>query len=322
MSKSPKAIQQEKIQEFFNQANQLILDKEHEIKLSLCCLLAGGHLLIEDIPGVGKTTLVKTLSKLIGLEVSRIQFTNDLLPGDIIGSSIFDPGKKSFEFYKGPIFSELILADELNRATPKTQSAFLQAMEERKISIDGHTFNLPENFFIVATQNPRQQIGTFPLPESQLDRFLMRIELGFPSRKSEKKLLFGDSREKLIDKLIPVFSKNDLQLMRHEVQNIEISEAIIEYLQNIIEMSRSYNTQENPQYSVYSHGLSTRAAIGFLNAAKAWAYLNFRNILLPEDIQAVAIPVMSHRLNHSEDLSGDSGIQIAEEILKKIPVDT
>ncbi len=308
-----KHIYQDKLQSFWKAANEVILDKEKELMLTFCSLLANGHLLIEDIPGVGKTTLVKMLSKLLGLKTSRIQFTNDLLPGDILGSSIFDAEKRTFNFYPGPIFSELILADELNRATPKTQSAFLQVMEERKVTIDGQTHPLAQAFFIIATQNPRQQIGTFSLPESQLDRFLMRIELGHPSREAERKLLLGVSRESLLAQLEPIFNAHDLLELQKLVSQIHISEAIVDYIQDIIAMTRAQKDAGN--------GLSPRGALCLVSAAKAWAFLQNRNMVLPEDVQAVAIPVMSHRLNPSEDLTGETGKQRSEEILKSVLVD-
>ncbi len=308
-----KNIYQEKLLRFWKVANEIILDKEQEVMLTMCSLIANGHLLIEDIPGVGKTTLVKMLSKLLGLKTSRIQFTNDLLPGDILGSSIFDPEKKLFKFYHGPIFSELILADELNRATPKTQSAFLQVMEERKVTMDGQTHSLPHPFFIIATQNPRQQIGTFSLPESQLDRFLMRIELGHPSREAERKLLLGVSRESLLTDLEPIFNAHDLLEIQKMVSQVHISEAIVDYIQDIISMTRTSSNS--------GQGLSPRGALCLVSASRAWAFLQDRKMVLPEDVQAVAVSVMSHRLNPSEDLTGETGKQISEEILKSVIVD-
>ncbi len=307
------SIYQEKLIRFKKVANEIILDKEKEILLTMCSMLANGHLLIEDIPGVGKTTLVKMLSKLLGLKTSRIQFTNDLLPGDILGSSIYDSEKKSFNFFQGPIFAELILADELNRATPKTQSAFLQVMEERKITMDGQTHSLPQPFFIIATQNPRQQIGTFSLPESQLDRFLMRIELGHPSREAERKLLLGVSRETLLSTLEPIFNAHDLIEIQKLVAQVHISEAIVDYIQDIISMTRT--SKDSGQ------GLSPRGALCLVSASRAWAFLQDRKMVLPEDVQAVAVSVMSHRLNPSEDLTGETGKQISEEILKSVIVD-
>ncbi len=301
------------IDQFRLEASKVILDKDREIALTLACLLADGHLLIEDIPGVGKTTLVKTLSRLMNLETSRIQFTNDLLPADILGSSIYDPDRKGFVFHRGPIFAQMVLADELNRATPKTQSACLQAMEERKISIDGVTHTLPSPFFMIATQNPRQQIGTFSLPESQLDRFLMRLELGYPSREAEKQILLGNSRHELVDQLKPVFTPADLQQMQVAVRQVHLSESIVSYIQDLVGKSRERLSN--------GRGLSPRGALCMVHAAQAWAFLQKRQLVLPEDVQSVAIPVMCHRLNPAEDLSGETGLRLAEEIVASVRVD-
>ncbi len=297
---------------FLGHANQVILDKEHELKLTLVCLLADGHLLIEDIPGVGKTTLVKVFARLLGLRTSRVQFTNDLLPGDILGSSIYDPDRRMFIFHPGPIFAELVLADELNRATPKTQSACLQAMEERRVSIDGTTHELPKPFFLIATQNPRQQIGTFSLPESQLDRFLMRIELGYPSREAERRLLRGEDRSHLVEKLPVVFTPAQLLEMQQQVRSVHLSDAIVNYVQDLIEQSRLRGG---------SRGLSPRGSLCLVRASQAWAFLNQRPMVLPEDVQAVAVSVMSHRLNPVDDLSGESGKQLANDLLSTVRVD-
>lgn len=302
-----------RLDQVVTRASDVIFDKEHEVKLALCCLLAEGNLLIEDIPGVGKTTLVKTLAKLLNLRSSRIQFTNDLLPADIIGSSIFDVDEKRFVFHPGPIFSQIVLADELNRATPKTQSACLQAMEEMAITVDGHTHHLPQPFFLIATQNPRQQVGTFPLPESQLDRFLMRIELGYPSREAEKKLLTGEKRLDVVEKMSAVLQPEDLVELQRLTRKIHLSEPIINYLQDLVAKSRD-NTG-------LGRGLSPRGALALTNAAKAWAFLAKRPMVLPEDVQAVAIPVMSHRLNPVEDMSGESGVRRANEIISQVRVD-
>ena len=302
----------EKLQEFQRQAKDIILDKEQEIQLVLACILADGHLLLEDIPGVGKTTLVKTVARLLGLQFSRIQFTNDMLPADILGSSIYSRDKNRFEFHRGPIFAQLVLADELNRATPKTQSACLQAMEERQVSIDGNTYTLPRPFFLVATQNPRQQIGTFPIPESQLDRFLVRLQLGFPSREAERRLLEGESRLLLLERLTPVMSPDDLPPLQEAVRQVHTSPALLNYLQDLVEQSRHRDR---------SQGLSPRGAQGLLSMAKAWAFLQKREMVLPEDVQTVAVPVMAHRLNPVDDASGDTGIRIVEEILANTRVE-
>jgi MoxR-like ATPase len=300
------------VEAFFKGANAIILDKEREITLTLCCLLADGHLLIEDVPGVGKTTLVKALARLLGMESSRIQFTNDLLPADILGTSVFEPERGQFRFARGPVFAQLVLADELNRATPKTQSACLQAMEERGVSVDGATHALPSPFFMIATQNPRQQIGTFALPESQLDRFLMRIELGFPSRAAERRLLLGESRQALLENMAPAMTPADLVSMQEAARATHASEAIVDYIQDIVGLSRE---------RLAGRGISPRGALALLRAAKAWAFLQRREMVLPEDVQAVAVAVMNHRLNSSEDVTGDTGRRLAEDILGAVRVD-
>lgn len=297
----------EAVRQFIESAGTVVLGKEPEFKLFLCCLFARGHLLIEDQPGVGKTTMVRTFAQLAGLNLSRIQFTNDLLPSDILGASIFDERERKFNFYEGPIFSPLVLADELNRGTPKTQSACLQAMEEGQISIDGQTYKLPRPFILVGTQNPRQSIGTYPLPESQLDRFLIKIRLGFPSRESEKKLLLGELHLDKISALTPVFDSEMINKIQDEVDGIHVSDPIVNYLQDILEESRKDNG-----------GLSTRAALGWIRTAKAFAYIERRSYLIPEDIQTVGPAIMNHRLR--ANLDWDTGNMLALELLHKVPV--
>ena len=269
-------------------ASQIILGKEQQIKLSLCCLLTGGHLLIEDIPGVGKTTLAHTLAKLMGLEYQRIQFTSDLLPADIIGATIYNPDQHQFTFHKGAIFKQMVLADEINRATPKAQSALLEAMEERQVTVEGQTYRLPEPFFVIATQNPSHQLGTFPLPESQLDRFLMRIELGYPDHEAERELLTGQNRYKLIEILNVQMPAEQLLQMQQAVKEVYASPALLDYIQALIKFTR-----ESDEYQV---GLSPRAGLALLNSAKAWAYVQQRESVIPEDVQAVLAPVAGHRL--------------------------
>ncbi len=298
-----------------SEVSKVILDKGHEVDLALACLIAGGHLLIEDIPGVGKTTLVKALARLLNLKTSRIQFTNDLLPADILGSSIYDPERKNFVFHRGPIFAQLVLADELNRATPKTQSACLQAMEEKHVTVDGVTHDLPEPFFMVATQNPRQQIGTFPLPESQLDRFLMRIAMGYPSREAERKLLLGENRLDILDNLKPIANPGDILEMRNATNTIHASENIVAYIQNVVAQTRERSSRS------LTLGLSPRGALGLIKAARAWAFLQKRTMILPEDVQAVAVAVMSHRLNPTDDITGDTGTRMAEDVIAAVRVD-
>jgi len=269
-------------------ASNIILGKEQQIRLSVCCLLTGGHLLIEDIPGVGKTTLAHTLAKLMGLEYQRIQFTSDLLPADIIGATIYNPELHQFTFHKGAIFKQMVLADEINRATPKAQSALLEAMEERQVTVEGQTYRLPKPFFVIATQNPSHQLGTFPLPESQLDRFLMRIELGYPNHDAERELLTGQNRYKLIQTLDVQLPAEKLLYMQQAVQEIYVSPALLDYIQALIKFTR-----ESEEYHT---GLSPRAGLALLNAAKTWAYMQQREEVIPEDVQMVLAPVAGHRL--------------------------
>ena len=269
-------------------ADDVILGKQLQIRLAVCCLLAKGHLLIEDIPGVGKTTLSFTLAHLFGLAYQRVQFTSDILPADIIGSSVFDLQQNSFNFRPGPLFNQMILADEINRATPKAQSALLEAMEERQVTVDGQTHQLPKPFFVIATQNPAYQIGTFPLPESQLDRFMMRIELGYPNRQAERELLLGKPRHELIQKLPVYLPPLKLAEIQQLVSKVYVAPALLDYLQAIIDFTRQSNH--------YPCGLSPRAGLGLLTAAKAWAFVDQRNAVVPEDLQAVLPAVVGHRL--------------------------
>ena len=269
-------------------AARVIFGKERQIRLALACLLARGHLLIEDLPGVGKTTLAHTLARLLGLDFQRVQFTSDLLPADILGVSVFDRERSTFRFVPGPIFAQLVLADEINRATPKTQSALLEAMEERQVTIEGETRPLPSPFFVIATQNPSQQVGTFPLPESQLDRFLMRIALGYPDRDAERRLLTaGDQRPQLPD-LSPRLVPAQLFELQDRVDAITVTPALIDYVHALLAATR--------QAPVFEHGLSPRAGLAIIAAARAWALLEGRQHVLPEDIQAVLPEVACHRL--------------------------
>lgn len=269
-------------------ASQVILGKERQIRLALCCLLAHGHLLIEDIPGVGKTTLAHTLAKLLGLQYQRIQFTSDILPADIIGGSVFDTDNRKFKFHPGPLFNQMVLADEINRSTPKAQSALLEAMEEHRVTAEGITYDLPEPFFVIATQNPSHLIGTYPLPESQLDRFLMRIELGYPDYTAERTLLTGQTRHALIETLPVMLAPEQLKTFQQAVTQIHASSALLDYLQALINYTRDS--------SDFQYGLSPRAGLAVLSAAKSWAFLDNRDAVLPEDIQAVLAPVAGHRL--------------------------
>lgn len=296
------------IEQLLATASQIILGKDHQLRLAICCLLAKGHLLIEDVPGVGKTTLAHTLAKLLGMQYQRIQFTSDLLPADIIGSSIFDAENHQFKFHPGPIFKQMILADEINRSTPKAQSALLEAMEERQVSVEGNTYTLPEQFFVIATQNPSQQLGTYPLPESQLDRFLMRIELGYPNHDAERELLTGKKRNTLINDLEVQLSLQQLDEMQQAVSNVHTSSALLDYLQAILDFTRSS--------SEFSFGLSPRAGLALLTAAKAWSFIDRRDSVIPEDIQVVLAAVAGHRLKPEQTDSQ----QIVSPILNKVQI--
>lgn len=276
------------IEDSLSQLNNIILDKSHQIKLAFACLLARGHLLIEDIPGMGKTTLSHALSRSLGLSYRRVQFTNDMLPGDLLGLNIFDKNDSKFYFHPGPIFANVILADEINRATPKTQSALLEAMEEKQVTIEGDTKPLPLPFFVIATQNPSEQAGTYPLPESQLDRFMMRISLGYPSEQAEKMLLTGEDRRDLLNKITPQLSPDTLKKIQDLVSKVTASESLVDYLYKLVDYTRKHDE--------FSHGLSPRAAMALLQAAKAWALLEGRNHVLPDDIQCVFPSVTEHRI--------------------------
>jgi MoxR-like ATPase len=276
------------IYKMIEQASQVILGKETEIKSAVVCLMAGGHLLIEDVPGVGKTTLVKTLAKLMGLDSHRIQFTVDLLPSDIIGSPIFDPRTQQFQFHRGPLFASIILADELNRASPRSQSALLQAMEEGEVSADGQTYRLPEPFSVIATQNPHQQTGTFPLPESQLDRFLMSLELNYANSQTEVKIFSQmDSQDKLRE-LKPLLSGVEVTTIQKKIKQVKVSDKVATYVSALLSQSRASDQAWLP--------LSTRAGLALIRAGQSQAFLEGRDYLRPEDIQAVMTAVLAHRL--------------------------
>lgn len=270
------------------QLNQIILGKSHPVKLALSCLLARGHLLIEDLPGVGKTTLAHTLAATLGLSFQRIQFTSDMLPADILGVSVYEREQQKFTFHRGPIFTQLLLADEVNRASPRTQSALLEAMEEQQVTIDGESFSLQSPFFVIATQNPTHQIGTFPLPESQLDRFLMRIEIGYPDSAAERALLMGEDRRQMLQNLKPVIQPQDLLDIQQAVHKVTVSEALIDYIQALLAYTR--------QSGQFHTGISPRAGLGLLHASQAWALISDRDYVEPEDVQAVLPSVVGHRL--------------------------
>ena len=295
-----------------DQLNQIILGKDHQLRLALACMLARGHLLIEDVPGVGKTTLAHALARALGLKFQRIQFTSDLLPADVLGASIYDRETGNFKFHRGPIFAQFILADEVNRATPKTQSALLEAMEEEQVTLDAQSHLLPQPFFVIATQNPSYQVGTFALPESQLDRFLMRVELGYPDRASERALLTGQDRRVLAARSTPVMRPEQFQTLQAAAAEVHVADALLDYLQALIAASRSA-----PQFV---QGLSPRAGLGLLAAARAWAFVAGRDAVLPEDVQAILAAVAGHRLKSAQSAGRGSGALLVEEWMKSVPL--
>ncbi len=294
--------------------NEIVLGKEKQIELCLCCILARGHLLIEDLPGMGKTLLAHTLAKALGLNFSRIQFTSDMLPADITGVSVFEAADSSFRFHKGPIFSSVVLADEINRASPKAQSALLEAMEERQVSVEGETYALPDPFFVIATQNPLEQTGTFPLPESQLDRFFMRISLGYPDRKSERLLMEKEDRREFLTRSGPIISRAELIDWQEKVKLIKTRPALLDYVQDLIEQSR-----KSPEFS---NGISPRAALDLLNGGRAWALLAGREYVIPEDIQDILPATIGHRFSLSMEHEGhvNIGSNPAHRLLEITPI--
>ena len=292
--------------------NRIILGKKEPIRMALACLLAGGHLLIEDFPGVGKTTLAHVLARVLGLDLQRIQFTSDMLPADIIGVSVFDRVSGTFYFHPGPIFTQMVLADELNRATPKAQSALLEAMEERQVTVEGITRALPAPFFVIATQNPAFQIGTFPLPESQLDRFLLKIELGYPDATAERELLAGADRRQMVAELTPRLLPPQLLELQQETRNVYASPALIEYIQALTAFTRS-----SP---LWVAGLSPRAGLALLAVARAWALLDGRDHVLPEDVQAVLPGVIAHRLRPHDDTRKVGAGETANRLIEAVPL--
>ncbi len=294
------------------QVEQVIVGKPLQIRYALACLLARGHLLIEDLPGVGKTTLAHVLARTLGMQFQRIQFTSDLLPADILGVSVYQRDSADFKFHPGPIFAQMVLADEVNRATPKAQSALLEAMEEQQVTIEGVTRALPNPFFVIATQNPIHQIGTFPLPESQLDRFLMRIELGYPDAQAERGLLSGLDRRDLIARLAPQMGSAELLALQLQVRQIHVSDALLDYVQAILKHTRTT--------ARYVHGLSPRAGLALLSAARAWALLDGRNAVIPEDIQAVLTGVAIHRLQTTQDSQNSSAEALTHELITAVPI--
>ncbi len=297
------------IAKVLEQVNNVVIGKEQQVKLAMACLLAKGHLLIEDLPGMGKTTLAHVLASSLGLSYQRVQFTSDLLPSDVIGVSIFDQVSQKFTLHKGPIFNQVVLADEINRASPKTQSALLEAMEGHKISIDGTSHQLPEPFFVIATQNPMFHAGTYPLPESQLDRFMMRISLGFPDVAAEKKILASAGEQQLFEDFPAAITLAQLREIQANVAVVHVSEPILEYIIALFQLTRHGDSVMNP--------LSPRAGKALINAAKAWAYIDNREHVLPDDIRAVFDAVCQHRINGAQAIHS-TGPSIAEQLLAKV----
>ena len=295
-----------------HQAEQIILGKPQQIRLALCCLLARGHLLIEDLPGVGKTTLAHVLARTLGLQFQRIQFTSDLLPADILGVSVYQRDSSEFKFHPGPIFAQMILADEVNRATPKAQSALLEAMEEHQVTIESVTRALPAPFFVIATQNPSHQIGTFPLPESQLDRFLMRIRMGYPDAQAERGLLAGADRREIIAKLSPQMESAELLTLQQRARAVFVSPALLDYAQAILRHTR--------ETARYTNGLSPRAGLALLSAARAWALLDERDAVIPEDVQAVLPGVASHRLQAIGEYARQNSDVLMRELIEAVDI--
>lgn len=297
------------LQRVLDTAQQVIFGKPEALRLALSCLLARGHLLIEDQPGVGKTTLAHTLARVLGLEHQRVQFTADLLPADLLGVSVYQREDGAFHFHPGPVFTHLLLADEINRATPKAQSALLEAMEEQQVSADGVTHALPKPFFVIATQNPSTQAGTYPLPESQLDRFLMRIHLGYPDAKAERALLAGSDPRQRIDRIEPVLDSEQLLTLQQAVEQVHVADALLDYVQSLLSFSRDSGH--------WIEGLSPRAGLALMRAARAWAMIDSRQHVLPEDVQAVLPAVAGHRLVDQQGLGNQAGVRT---LLEAVPV--
>ena len=301
----------EKLTALINQLNTVIVGKPAQVQDCVACLLAGGHLLIEDVPGVGKTTLAHALSRSFGLQFSRVQFTADLMPSDLSGVSIYERQSTSFVFHPGPLFAQVLLADEINRASPKTQSALLEAMEEKQVTIEGATRPLPVPFFVIATQNPHDQLGTYALPESQLDRFHMRLSLGYPDRAAERQLLCGAGRGDMLNSLQAVLSPHDLQVLQQQVSQIHVAEPLLNYLQDLIAATRSGRW--------FLQGLSPRAGIAVMRAAKAQAFLNHRDYVAPDDIAAVLPQTTAHRLIPVSD-AGRGALEQVRAMLAAVPL--
>lgn len=298
------------LQTIQKQLNSLILGKNSTLDLVLTCVLARGHLLLEDVPGVGKTTLATGLANVLGLSYQRVQFTNDMLPSDLLGVNVFQPQDSKFTFHQGPVFNQFLLADEINRASPKVQSALLEAMEEGQVSVDGTTYILPKPFMVIATQNPTEQLGTFPLPESQLDRFMMRVSLGYPAEQAEKYLYLHGDRRQLLPKLQAALNGEQLQALQQQVQQVKVSEALVDYVYRLV--------QETRKLGLFVLGLSPRSGLAVIAAAKAWAFLQSRQFVIPEDVQAVFPSVTNHRLRSLQ--SNVTVDQLLQKIIQHVVV--
>lgn len=306
------------IKKILNQVESVVLGKPHECRLALTCLLAQGHLLIEDLPGMGKTTLAHELANTLGLSYQRSQFTSDLLPADVIGISIFNPKTNSFELHKGPIFNQVVLADEINRASPKTQSALLEAMAEQQVSIDGETYHLPSPFFVIATQNPLFHAGTYPLPESQLDRFMMRLSLGFPDRVAEKKILLGDhDKTDTRQKSTQAITQLEFEEIQKHVKKVNVADDVIDYIIALCQVTRGQIAPQ-AQNKIHCKPLSPRAGKALLAAAKAWAFINNRDFVLPDDVQAVFSAVCQHRIEITSQSYDD--VSLCKQIIESVDV--
>lgn len=300
------------VQKIVQSVGSVLLGKDRQVKLCVACLIAKGHLLLEDLPGMGKTTLSHALAEALDMSYQRIQFTSDMLPSDILGVSVFNVNTAEFEFRQGPIFSQLVLADEINRATPKAQSALLEAMEERQVTLDGHSYTLPAPFFVIATQNPSDQMGTFPLPESQMDRFLMRIHLGYPDPLIERELITGVDRRRLIKDMTPSINAEQLFELQEQAVNVHLSDAVIDYIQRLVAFSR--------QPALNQVGLSPRGTLALVAASKAYALVEGRAHVVPEDVQAVLAPVAEHRMQGSQDITGHAGASVVQQMLSDVDV--
>ena len=303
---------QARIDASVSEVGKVVLGKEKQVRLALCCLFAGGHLLMEDKPGMGKTTLSQALAKVLGLDYSRIQFTSDMLPADILGVTIYDQSSGQFSFHKGPIFSNLVLADEINRTTPKTQSALLEAMEEGQVSIDNNTMVLPKPFFVIATQNPVSFAGTYPLPESQLDRFLMRLKIGYPDPLAERELLNNRDQRENIAHMKQTLAQADITHINKRISEVHATETLLDYVQRLV----AYTRQDN----LFSFGLSPRGAMALIRSARTWALMHDRMHVIPEDVQMVLPAVVDHRLRSVSDTSGRSGESYSQRLLNEVDI--